>query len=919
MKRSLSMLCLSAILLGFGMSVPALAQTASIQGMVREAATNAPLGGANVVVLNPNAATMVSGAATNAEGQYAIRGLAAGTYQVVARFVGFRDAQVTVTLAAGEQRTLDFDLQEGVSLNPVVVSASRRQEKSLDAPASISVLEAAALEQDPAPSAAASLRNTTGVDIAQVGVDRYQLTLRGFNEVFVARTYALVDYRQTVTPSLGFNSYASMPISPIDLAQVEVVRGPNSALYGPGVEQGVVHFITKDPFTYPGTTLMVAGGQQSTIQGSLRHAGVINDRLGYKVVGYYSQAEDWKLDPNDAADKVILDAIAPSVGGRDYDTWKGYGTGTLQYKVTPGITLTGMGGYSAVKQVNQANTGENQIDKFASLFGQVRLQAGGLFAQAYLNQNDAGDTFVYRSGAAIVDESTQFTSQAQYSFDVLEGRQSFIVGADYKVTTPKTGGSFHGVNEENDQLTEIGAYAQSETRLSDQFDVILTGRIDRDNVIEKTQFSPRVGLVFKPAPAHSVRATYNRAFTPPAGVNLFLDLLVAPPSANNGLFGVRGRGAFEPFTFSDNTLVSLVPSLAGALAPVGVPARVPLGQLPLAGLYGYGLGVAGATGTLATTLGQLGITGPQAAQVLGVLQGAVLRIPGTVGGVLVNTAAQPVQAVSTPKIEQTVTNSFEVGYKGLIDDRLLVGVDVYYTQKKNFLSGLQIITPLVVGGSDAGAAVGQALQGAAADDLIALGLTPEQIGAIISVVATAAASTPYGVVEPEENVLRSAGGAPELMLTYLNFGDVDYFGADVALEWIAHRYLTVFGNFSWVSDDFFDDKDLGEEGTGRFVSINAPTTKVRGGFEYRHPQGYSVNVAGRFNKAFEVRSGVYQGEVEEYVLLDVGAGYDFARVGAPGLRLNVLAQNVLGEKHRQYVGAPRLGRLIIARLTYTIR
>ena len=40
---------------------------------------------------------------------------------------------------------------------------------------------------------------------------------------------------------------------------------------------------------------------------------------------------------------------------------------------------------------------------------------------------------------------------------------------------------------------------------------------------------------------------------------------------------------------------------------------------------------------------------------------------------------------------------------------------------------------------------------------------------------------------------------------------------------------------------------------------------------------------------------------------------------APGLRIDVVAQNVLGEEHREYIGSPMLGRLITARLTYTIR
>ncbi len=928
MKRALF------LLLGLMMGLPGLvlAQTASISGTVTEASTGDPLGGANVVVRQAGLLNIVAGAAAGDDGQYVIEGLSAGTYSVVARFVGFQDEEVDVTLAAGEQRALDFSLSEGVTLNPVVITASRQQEKALDAPASISVVEAAQVEKDPVPSAVLSLRNTPGVDIAQAGVDRYQVTTRGFQEVFVSRTYVLVDYRQAVTPSLGVNQFSSMPISPIDLAQIEVVRGPNSALYGPGVEQGVIHFITKDPFAYRGTTLMLSGGQQTTLQASLRTAGVLNNKLGYKIVGFYSQAEDWDLDPGDPDDAAILAEVAPNrldengavlgpIDGRDTDTWKAYGTGTLQYQLTPTTTLTAMGGYAAIKQINQANTGENQIDNFSALFGQLRLQAGGLFAQAYLNRNDAGDTFLYRSGGPIVDESTQLTAQAQYNFDVLAGRQSFIVGADFKQTNPKTGGTIHGINEEDDKLTEVGAYAQSNTQLSEQFDLVLTGRLDRDNVIEKVQVSPRAALVFKPNASNSLRATYNRAFTTPSPVNMFLDLIVTsadPTRGGNGLFGVRARGAVNPFTFDQSGLVSLVPSLQGALAPLGVPARVPFGQLPLAGLYGYGLGITDATGALDGLLSQLGITGTQALQVKGVLAAATTQIPGTAGGVLINTVGDPVQPLSTPSIEQTITNTFEVGYKGLINDQLVVGIDVYYTQKTNFLSGLQIITPLVVGGPAAGAELVAVLPGIVAPDLAALGLNQDQILALIGTIVNTAASTPYGVVEPEENVLRGAGGAPELMLTYLNFGDVDYFGADVALEWIPNRQFSLFGNFSYVSDDFFDDEELGEDGTGRFVSLNAPTNKFRAGFEYRDPSGFYVNAAGRYTKAFEVRSGVYNGAVDDYFLLDVGAGYDFA-AAAPGLRIDVLGQNILGNEHREYIGSPQLGRLITARLTYTIR
>jgi len=323
---------------------------ATLQGRVTDAESGDPLPGANVVLYRPGETAAFRGAATDLEGRYRLENLPAGTYEVVARFVGYADARRTVTLTAGATVTVDLALAPvELGLNPVVVTASRRQEKVLESPASISVLDARDLEQTATHATAAALRYTPGVDISQSSLNRFQVSLRGFNSVFVAKTYALVDYRQATTPSLAINEFSSMPLAPIDLARIEVVRGPNSALYGAGVEQGVIHFITKDPLTYPGTSVMLGGGERSIIQGALRHAGVIDDRLGYKIVGYYSQGEDWKLDPNDPHDRELLDAIHPRWGGRDYDTWQGYVYGTLQYRLGPQTTLTASGGYSSIK------------------------------------------------------------------------------------------------------------------------------------------------------------------------------------------------------------------------------------------------------------------------------------------------------------------------------------------------------------------------------------------------------------------------------------------------------------------------------------------------------------------------------------------------------------------------------------------
>jgi len=891
MPHMLMRLWLLAALVLFLPGLAAAQSTATLQGRVTDAESGDPLPGANVVLYRAGETAAFRGVAADMQGRYRLENLPAGTYEVVARFVGYADARRTVTLAAGATVTVDLALAPvELGLNPVVVTASRRQEKVLESPASISVLDARDLEQTATHATAAALRYTPGVDISQSSLNRFQVSLRGFNSAFVAKTYALVDYRQATTPSLAINEFSSMPIAPIDLARIEVVRGPNSALYGAGVEQGVIHFITKDPLTYPGTSVMLGGGERSIIQGALRHAGVINDRLGYKIVGYYSQGEDWHLDPNDPHDRELLNAIHPRWGGRDYDTWQGYVYGTLQYRLGPQTTLTASGGYSSIKQMVLANTGENATDNFANYFGQLRLQAGGFFGQVFYTQNDDGNTHFVRTPVEVYEKSFLMAAQAQYSFSILDDRQSFIVGTDYRRTVPRTGGTIHGRFEGRDETNEIGGYVQSETRLTEQLDVVLAGRLDYDDVIQKTQLSPRVALVFKPSPAHSFRTTYNRAFTTPPGVNLFLDLFIE----DRGPFGVRGVGAVDGWTFPSQVQTSsFIPGIR-AWPGVGIPLVVAY-QAVTAGLAARGV-----------------LPGPLVA----FLQSKASQIQGFSSGLMFNTRGEVLTSLeNVPPARQTITNSYELGYKGLFANQLLVTIDLYYTRKKNFISELQPFTPLVVAPRVAGDLAAAIINAFTDEELAAYGLDRQTLAGIYRQAAATLAASPIGLIEPVENF--DPNRQPELLLTYVNFGDVDYYGADVAVQWTPNVRWALFGNFSWVSDNFFDDEELGEPGTGREISMNAPRYKVAGGVEYTDPSGLSVSLAGRYVDKFEVRSGIFSGTVDSYFLLDLGLGYDLRRL-TPGLRIDVLAQNVLNNEHREYIGAPKMGRLITTRLTYTV-
>ena len=953
--------------------------TATLRGVVTDATDNSPLVGANVTLLEPDGTGILGGTATDPSGAYVIRNLEPGAYTVEVRFIGYRSEERAVRLEAGETATIDVVLAvETSSLETVVVSASRRQEKVLDAPASISVLEPAELERTVATSTVEALRATPGVDMAQTGIDRREVVLRGFNEAFSGATYVLTDYREAAVPSLGVNVHSLMPNMSVDVARVEVVRGPGSALYGPGVDSGVIHYFTKGPFRDPGTTVSISGGQRSFLSFQGRQAGTLSDKLGYKITAQYARADEWTLNPDNSMDAAeiaryrVYETESAVPGGRsvaqgDFDDdgeqefqlrredeyTKFNVNGLLEYRLNPQTTLSVNGGYSELKGVVQSGIGTLQADGFGYSYGQVRLRSGGLFAQVYLNANDAGSgTYVYGSGDNVVDKGLQWNAQMQYDFRLDPLSTQFIVGGDADLTRPRTEGAILGRNEDDDDIDEYGVYAQSTSRLSDLFDLTLALRADYNNIEEEVQLAPRAALVFKPIAQNTFRVSYNRSFSSPGTNSNFLDIEAQRQSLPGGNFLVlRGLGAADGFTFDNfretNGVQFFLP------APGFFKQTLNYQALPVAPVFGVAAaGLLGTTGQLPdgvlTQLSsqQRGLL----AQLLGYTAQNLASIPTLAGGSLSGAATQlgipdasenGFQAVDSPTdidpLEQTTTNTFEVGYKGLLGDRVLLSVDGYYERKEDFIGPLVVESPLVyLQGADptqAGLAgdvaqlLGQTFLTTNDPTLQALfgqllnsGLSAQQIAGILGgLVGGALDNQPAAAVQPDQQVL-PGGGAPNEVggfLSYRNFGTVEYWGVDASVQLQLTDALEMFANTSIVSDDFFDNEALDEEDQSLTLALNAPSFKVKSGFGYDFENGFSFGAAANYVEGFPVETGPYVGSVEEYFLLDLRAGYRFPQI--PGLRLNVSAQNVLDNEHREFVGAPALGRTIFGRLTYTLR
>jgi iron complex outermembrane receptor protein len=438
--------------------------------------------------------------------------VAPGDHRVTVPYIAHQTGVEFVSVAAGGTATLEIELiPVAVLLEGVVTSVDRglSARNVISVPAAVGVTRGEQIQVQAATTIAGYMNEHLGVDDQQTGIAQRNMVIRGFNNVFSSSLLVLTDNRYARVPSLRLNAYNMIPVPPLDVDRIEVVLGPASALYGPNSANGVMHIITTSPIDAPGTSVSVTGGNRSLFSGAFRQAIRFNEKAGLKVSGQYFKAADFKFrDPAEVAtpsNPLIANRVFDSerYGGEarfDYRPWQGSDDGvTLAYglnQLVNSIELTGIGAA--------------QAQDWRYQYGQVQFKRSGLFAQAFLNASDAGDTYLLRTGQSIVDKSTVLATQAQYAFSPVE-IVDLVVGVDFSKTTPKTEGTILGANEDVDGTIEYGGYVSSTLGLSKRLDLVGALRMDDHEHLSDPVWSPRVGLVFEPAEGQAFRTTYNRA------------------------------------------------------------------------------------------------------------------------------------------------------------------------------------------------------------------------------------------------------------------------------------------------------------------------------------------------------------------------------------------------------------------------
>ena len=181
---------------------------------------------------------------------------------------------------------LDFLKEETVSI------AAAHEQPISEAPSNVYVITDEDIRQSGATDLPSVLRRIPGMEVIQMTGADFNVSMRGDNQSRANKLLVLVDGRSIYLDPQGEMLWKALPITLPEIKQIEILKGPASAIYGFNAYDGVINIITKSAEEMKGLTVQAGGGEFSTAMISAIYGGRFKD-LSYRLSYGYDQTNEW--------------------------------------------------------------------------------------------------------------------------------------------------------------------------------------------------------------------------------------------------------------------------------------------------------------------------------------------------------------------------------------------------------------------------------------------------------------------------------------------------------------------------------------------------------------------------------------------------------------------------------------------------
>ena len=236
-------------------------------------------------------------------------------------------------------QSVDYQAMEQLFGEPVTTSVTGKPQRAAEAPANIEIITQDDIRRSGATTIPDVLAFVTGVDVRTYGLGAQDVGIRGYNQASNPRIMVLINGRQVYMVDYGRIVWESLPVQLTEIRQIEVVKGPNSALYGFNAAGGVINIITYDPLKEQVNLASLGGGTQDFLTGSAVGTAKIGDTAGLRLSAGGFNAQDFAPGPLNKTD--VLTRQSPFDGNFNADG---------RWQITPRIEAILEGSYGTSRE-----------------------------------------------------------------------------------------------------------------------------------------------------------------------------------------------------------------------------------------------------------------------------------------------------------------------------------------------------------------------------------------------------------------------------------------------------------------------------------------------------------------------------------------------------------------------------------------
>jgi iron complex outermembrane receptor protein len=240
--------CLAALLLNTLLNV--VVSQGIVNGKVYDKNTLEPLQGAYLIYKNKQGTT------TDENGGFLIKS-DSDTLNIYIQLIGYKPVTKTVLLKPNDTVEVNIGLEmDLLEIGQIVVSANKTEQRVAELSVSMDILKTADFLNTHITDAEELANKTPGIEVLDG-----QASIRGgsgFAYGVGSRVLALIDGLPVLSPDAGNIRWQFLPLE--NIAQVEIIKGASSVLYGSSALNGIINFRTADPGNIPSTHFFAESG-----------------------------------------------------------------------------------------------------------------------------------------------------------------------------------------------------------------------------------------------------------------------------------------------------------------------------------------------------------------------------------------------------------------------------------------------------------------------------------------------------------------------------------------------------------------------------------------------------------------------------------------------------------------------------------